>query len=84
MSNKGGDALGEDASGATRVDTAKAPSMEHEGDGHVADREIGDAALIVAVDAMGTTMAQRARSGATRGSRGERHAVITGSNIIDA
>jgi len=75
-SDEGGKTFSEDATGAAGIDAAKAPDVEMEGEGHTANRQIGDVALVATVDAAGATMAQGASSGAANGGRDETHAVV--------
>ena len=82
-SDKGRDALGEDAPGATRVRAEKATDPEMEGDRMTPHRQIDDAALIVAVDTPGTTMAEGTSSGTTYCRRDEREMPVMYREIVN-
>jgi len=82
-SDKGGEALSEDAARAAGVAAAKAPDVKVQDDRHTADREIGDVTVVPAVDAAGASMAEGAGGDATHVGRDETHAVVMHSEIVD-
>jgi hypothetical protein len=77
-------ALGEGPSGTIGRATEEAASMDDESDGATAAREIGDAALIPAVDRLRGMMAERAtcHSGNRLGNEGE--VIALGAHMHDA
>ncbi len=82
--DEGREPFREDAAWAARIAAEEAADRKDEREGDAAEGEIGDVSLIVAVDAVGTTIAERAAGSLANRGGSDGDVNVTAAELVDA